>query len=158
MSFKVNIYIYTSMKGLKQKKGVAGWLVDFEKKNGEIVTRPHKGPGIVVVEGTETKATLTALEEALKILTKSCENRLFANKSGIFDPLKNGWLDMWKERNFQNSKGKPVKNSEEWKKIAELLENHTVEIEKDLGSYKLFLPSEVEKNVDFANNIQKGGE
>ena len=155
MNFKVNIYICTSWKSPKQKKGIAGWVVEFIKSNGDIVTRPYDAPGLVEVEGTETKATLIALIEALKILTKSCEIRIFTLNERVFTPLKNGWIDTWKKNNFQSSKGKTVKNSEQWKEIVKLSEKHVIKIEKDLGSYKLILPSEIEKSVDFT---LKGGE
>lgn len=145
MNFKVNIYIATTWKSPRQKKGVAGWLVEFVKNNGAIETRPREGPGAVETEGTETQATLTALIEAVKILTKPCEIRIFTLNDGILAPLRNDWLKNWKVNDFKTAKGEPVKNSELWKEVGELLEQHTYEIEKGLGSYKLILPSELQK-------------
>lgn len=88
MEFKVNIYIATTWKSPRQKEGSAAWLVETIKKDGTIVTRPEDGPGVMRLEGTETSATLTALTEALKILTKSCEIRIFTLNERIFDTTK----------------------------------------------------------------------
>lgn len=137
--FKVNIYIATTWRSPKQKAGTATWLVEFVKKNGEIETRPAEGPGIMNMEGTETQATLSALIEAVKVLTKSCEIRIFTLNERILAPLENGWLKAWKSNDFKNSKGRVIKNSEEWRTLEELLEKHTYEIKKGLESYTYIL-------------------
>lgn len=151
-NFKVNIYVTTTWKSPKQKKGAAAWLVEFVKRDGSIETRPEKGPGVIVIEGTETEATLSALIEAVKILTKSCEIRIFTLNERILAPLKNGWLKGWKDNSFQNSKGDKVKNFEKWKEISELFEKHTCKLEKGLGEYTYILERELAKNVDFTLN------
>lgn len=154
MSFKVNIYIATTWRSPKQRKGATGWLVEFVKSNGAIETRPREGPGVTEIEGTETQATLTALIAAVKILVKQCEIRIFTLNNGILAPLENGWLEKWRANNFQTTKGEQVKNYELWKEVGELLEQHTYKIKKGLGSYKLILPAELQKNVDFT--LKKG--
>lgn len=143
--FKVNIYIATTWKSPAQKEGAAAWLVEFTKKDGNIETRPGEGPGVMRLEGTETSAVLTALTEAVKILSKSCEIRIFTLNDRILAPLKNGWLERWKGNNFQTAKGKTVKNSEKWKELGKLLEKHTLEIEKGLGEYSYILNTELAK-------------
>lgn len=69
-------------------------------------------------------------------------------------PLKNGWLERWKNDSFQNSKGGKVKNSEKWKELSELLEKHTCELIKGLGEYRYILNKELAKSVE---NTLKGG-
>lgn len=152
MNFKVNIYIATTWRSPRQKEGSVTWLVEFSKKDGSIETRPREGPGVMRLEGTETNAVLSALIEAVKILTKSCEIRICTLNERILAPLKNGWLETWKISNFQNTRGKSIKNSEKWKEISELMEKHTCELEKGLGEYTYILEREIAKSVDFTLN------
>ena len=154
MNFKVNIYIATTWRSPRQKEGSVAWLVEFIKKDGAVETRPREGPGTMRLEGTETNASLTAMIEAVKILTQSCEIRIFTLNERILTPLKNGWLESWKSNSFQNSKGGKVKNSEKWKELSELLEKHTYKLEKGLGEYKYILNQELAKSVE---NTLKGG-
>lgn len=152
MSYKVNIYIATTWTSPKQKEGVTAWLVEFVKSDGNIETRPREGPKVQNLSGTETEVTIQTLLEAVKILIKSCEIRIFTLNERILAPLKNGWLERWKTNNFQNSRGEKVKHSEKWKELSELLEKHTCEIEKGLGEYGYILKREMAKNVDFTLN------
>lgn len=154
MRFEVNIYVATTWRSPRQKEGSVAWLVEFPKRDGSIETRPREGPGAMRLEGTETGAILSALIEALKILTKTCEIRIYTQNERILAPLKNGWLEEWKNNNFQNSKGDNVKNSEKWKELSELLEKHTYKLEKGLGEYKYILNQELAKSVE---NTLKGG-
>lgn len=154
MNFKVNIYIATTWRSPRQKEGSAAWLVEFPKRDGSIETRPREGPGAMRLEGTETGAILSALIEALKILTKTCEIRVYTQNERILAPLKNGWLETWKINNFQNTRGKPIKHSEKWKELEKLTEKHTLGIVKGLGEYKYILNQELAKSVE---NTLKGG-
>ena len=154
MNFEVNIYIATTWRSPRQKEGSVAWLVEFVKKDGNIETRPEEGPGVTRLKGTETGATLTALTEAVKLLIQSCEIRIFTLNERILAPLKNGWLESWKNKSFQNSKGEKIKNSEKWKELSELLEKHECQIEKGLGEYKYILNQELAKSVE---NTLKGG-
>lgn len=154
MNFKVNIYIATTWRSPRQKEGSVAWLVEFSKKDGSIETRPREGPGAMRLGGTETGAVLSALIEALKILTKTCEIRIYTQNERVLAPLKNGWLETWKINNFQNQRGKTIKHSEKWKELEKLTEKHTLEIVKGLGEYRYILNQELAKSVE---NTLKGG-
>lgn len=155
MNFKVNIYIATTWRSPRQKEGSAAWLVEFPKRDGSIETRPREGPGAMRLKGTETGAILSALIEALKILTKTCEIRIYTQNERILAPLKNGWLEAWKANNFQNTRGKLIKHSEKWRELKKLTEKHTLEIEKGLGEYSYILNKELMKNIE--NTLKEGG-
>lgn len=153
MRFEVNIYVATTWRSPRQKEGSVAWLVEFPKKDGSIETRPREGPGVMRLEGTEAGAVLSALIEALKILTKSCEIHVYTLNERILTPLKNGWLEAWKINNFQNQRGKTIKNSEKWRELEKLTKKHTLEIVKGLGEYRYILNQELAKSVE---NTLKG--
>lgn len=138
----VNIYIATTWKSPKQKSGAAMYLIEAVGKDGKTAKRQ----GAEKFENaTETEAALTMLNTALKRFTKSAEIRVFTLSDGILRPIKNGWIQTWKENNFTTAKGKQIKHAELWKETIELLEQHEYEFFKELAEYKLWMPRELEK-------------
>ncbi|MBQ2801704.1 MAG: hypothetical protein IJF03_09950 [Lachnospiraceae bacterium] len=145
MSFKVNIYIATTWTSPRQKGGKAMWLVEFIKKDNTPATRQ----GIVVTEGKEMEAILTALKEAVSILTKSCTIRGFMRRNGVLNAYQNSWIKKWQKNDFRSSKGVGVAHEEKWRELIAELDKHQYEFIEGLGEYELYMRNELAKSVDF---------
>lgn len=75
---------------------------------------------------TNNKMELTAAIEALLMLKKPCEVDLYSDSAYLINCFKNGWLKVWKEKNWVNSKKEPVKNIDLWSKLDELSTIHKI--------------------------------
>lgn len=138
---KVNIYTYSTIKGPGTKSGSYTYLLEYVTEKGT-ATLTKQG---AMEQVTENQAELRVLLEAANRIHEPCEITVFTES----DYLKNGvegWLDRWKAADWKNSKGKEVANSEEWKKVAELLgTHHIVILAKEAHSYRSWIRSETEK-------------
>lgn len=151
MSFRVSIYIADTWTSPRQKTGTAMWLIVFIKKDNTPETRQ----GILHLEGTKTEAVLTVLKEAVGILNKECQIRVFMRNNGVLKAYKNKWIENWKENDFKSSKGVGVKHAEKWKEMLETLQKHQCEFEEGLGEWELYMKTEMTKNVDFTLNERR---
>jgi ribonuclease HI len=71
---------------------------------------------------------LTAVIEAMKALTRSCEIIVTTDSNYV----KNGiteWIHSWKQKGWKTSSKKPVKNKELWIELDDLTQQHTIEWE-----------------------------
>lgn len=117
---KVNIYLYTTIKGPRTSEGSYTYVL-------EKIT--SKGPGTLTKQGsitaTENRANLLILIKALKRMTRPCELDIYTNSEYIRSgALK--WLKDWERRGWVTAKGRPVANKEEWQQAAELMARHLV--------------------------------
>lgn len=119
---KVNIYVETTYKGPAKRDGTAMWIVEYEKKSGELVTREGK---IHLENGTENQITLKAIAQAAGILVKPCSVRVFTRCEHVLNAIKNGWPKRWEKDGWINAKGKPVGNAQEWKRAVDALGKHS---------------------------------
>ncbi len=140
--FEVNIYIETSLKGPGIRKGWYAAVIEFQKRNGDTVTREDF---VYEQETTYHKSVLCALIKALKRLNASCDITIYTDSEIIRNNVENN-LHRWKENGFLTVKGEPIKNQEEWKELAKVISGHKVEfcITKR-HFYSEWMRSEVEK-------------
>lgn len=144
--FKVRIHIETSARGPGIKvKGTYGWVVEYALRNREITTRE----GFKTIKTTtENQLVLLALNDAISILNKPCSILVFTKGRQVLNVFQNGWQVRWKLDGWVNAKGKKIKHVEEWIKLDELLEEHTILFTSEESSYSEWLKKEIEKQEE----------
>ncbi|WP_456371063.1 deoxyribose-phosphate aldolase [Thermodesulfatator atlanticus] len=84
-----------------------------------------------IVTGSEPHTTNNRMEllaaiKALESLKKPCKVVIYTDSRYVKDGITK-WLPRWVKNNFRTSAGKPVKNQDLWKHLAELTTQHQVE-------------------------------
>lgn len=143
--FNVNIYIETSIHGPAVKRAAGMWIVEYQLKNGEPVTRE----GIILEEKiTENALALKLLIEALSVLTKTCSVRVNTECKHILNAIQNQWIAQWEKNHWINAKGELVKNMELWKKCNELLKMHLTCFESGWHAYRNVMMYEIVRKLN----------
>ncbi|MCA2999357.1 MAG: ribonuclease HI [Burkholderiales bacterium] len=114
---QVVIYADGACKG---NPGVGGWgaLLRFGAAEKEIF-------------GGETATTNNRMElrgviEALRLLTRECEVVVYTDSSYVQKGISE-WIHGWKRNGWRTSDKKPVKNSDLWCELDELVAKHQIE-------------------------------
>lgn len=94
---------------------------------------------------TEDAITITALIRALAELNKPCKFKIYTSDRNIFYALETGRAQKFRDKEYMNAKGLPVKNAELWEILFELLQKHEWEITQEEHSYRLYMESELKK-------------
>ncbi len=74
---------------------------------------------------TNNRMELTAVIEALSALNRPCRVTLTTDSRYVCDSVTKGWLYGWVKKDFVRQ-GKPVPNTDLWKKLLPLLQTHDV--------------------------------
>lgn len=141
MMDKVNIYIYTTIKGPGTKSGTYTYLLEY-------IT--EKGPATLTKQGTlekmtENQAHLQILIEALERMTKRCQLTVYT-ESRYLQQGAETWIHDWRRSGWMTARKKPVANREEWEKVADLLGRHETSFQVGTEhSYKKWIQIETEK-------------
>lgn len=144
-SFKVNIYIETSVHGPVIRRAAGMWLIEYIKKDDTPVTRQ----GCIRKESiTENALALELMKEAFSRLTKPCSVRVNTECEHILNTMKGYWLAQWVKNDWRNAKNKPVKNAELWQQCHELMEQHGVTFENEPHSYQKWMQEEIKKELE----------
>lgn len=114
---KITIYTDGSSRGNPGPGGYGAVLL-FGKHRKEIF-QGYKNT-------TNNRMELLAAIESLSCLKKKCEVELFSDSQYVVKAVKQGWLKNWKKNNWRNSTKKAVKNSDLWKRLDKLLNQHKV--------------------------------
>lgn len=120
----VDIYIDTSIKGPRRTDGWWTYIIAFETEQGTA----DAGDTGKDENTTENRATLIALEKALKRLNKPCRLNIHLECEYVAKALTNGWLEQWKSNGWKTTKNKPVSDSEKWRSIQDFLNVHDFEV------------------------------
>lgn len=78
------------------------------------------------IEGTNNEAELIALAKALGRMRKPCILHIYTESDYLAAGFEQGWIEKWTANDWKTSKGEPVRNADEWKKIAEKIKAHEV--------------------------------
>lgn len=144
MKFEVSIFIETSYRGPAKREGVAMWLVEY-KRGGEPITRE----GLLHLEnGTENQAALMAIKAAVEILLKPCSIRVFTQCEHILNTVRGFWHIQWQKNDWNNAKGKPVKNSDLWKKMLDVLQKHYYSFSGGEHEYQNYMKEAIRKEME----------
>ena len=78
-------------------------------------------------ETTNNRMELTAPIEALKLLKRPCEVRLYSDSAYLVNAFKQGWIYNWQMNGWKTSDKKDVKNRELWEEIYKFTQIHKIE-------------------------------
>ena len=120
----VDIYIDTSIKGPKRRSGSYLYIIAMDTSAGTA----DIGNMASLEDTTENQAVLTALEAALKRITKPCRLIIHLECPYVAGALKNKWYEQWRQQAWMTKKGKPVSDTEKWQSIQYLLNAHDFEV------------------------------
>jgi ribonuclease HI len=75
---------------------------------------------------TNNRMEMTAVIEALRLLTRPCHVRITTDSQYVVKGMTE-WIAGWKRNGWKNSKKEPVLNRDLWESILEQSQNHTIE-------------------------------
>ena len=113
----VEIYTDGACKG---NPGVGGWgaILRFGGKEKELFGG--------VVNTTNNRMEMTAVIEALKTLSRSCDAVVFTDSSYVQKGISE-WIHGWKRNGWKTADKKPVKNADLWQTLDTLAAGHKIE-------------------------------
>lgn len=133
----VRIYTGTDVRSPRAVSGKIGYVLETQGRNGP-VTRT----GFAELESaTPNQAELAAVEKALERMTEPCEITIFTESTYVAAGME--WVKQWKENGWLTARGKPVSNQEEWNRVLELMEQHTVAVENKQHEYSNWIRTEL---------------
>lgn len=126
MSDKVSVTLYTdgACSGNPGKGGYGSILV-FTDSSGK---KHEKELSEGFVHTTNNQMELLAVIVGLEALKKPCKVKIISDSKYVVDSIEKGWLDNWVAKNWIKS-GKPVPNTELWKRLIKASQGHDIELE-----------------------------
>ncbi len=76
---------------------------------------------------TNNQMELTAPIEALKLLKKPCNVKLYSDSAYLINGFTEGWIYNWQKNGWKTANKKDVKNKELWIQIYEFTQIHNIE-------------------------------
>ena len=140
----VRIFIETTWKAPAKGDGISMWLVEY-MKDGAPVTRQGF---IHVPEGTESQGTLMGLINAFHVLKKPCSALVFTQCEHVLNAVQYQWHIRWQKDGWINAKGRPVKNVDLWKMLAEKTTQHVYRVQKGFHDYQELMRLEAAKELE----------
>ena len=137
---QVNVYIEVSIRGPAIREGAYLYVLEY-MLHGKPVTRC----GYCRHEASENQLTLEALMRASERVRKPAEIRVFTRCGYVFNALRNGWPQQWKEVGWKNARGKPVKNVALWDRLLYGDPPHTFKATEEDHSYREWMLCELER-------------
>lgn len=77
---------------------------------------------------TNNRMELMAIIVGLKSLKEKCQVDVYSDSKYIVDAINQGWVEKWRANNWKRNKKEVAKNIDLWKKLLNLLDQHTVTI------------------------------
>jgi ribonuclease HI len=77
---------------------------------------------------TNNRMELTAVIRGLQALTRTCSVKVVTDSKYVIQGITE-WMPNWKQRGWKTAAKKPVLNSELWRQLDELVQQHTVQWE-----------------------------
>lgn len=105
---------------------------------------------------TNNRMELQAAIESLAVLNQSCEIEFFTDSQYLRQGI-TGWIHGWKRNGWQTAEKKPVKNSDLWRRLDELVAKHAVTWRwlKGHAGHPLNERCDVRANLEMAKVRQK---
>lgn len=137
---KLDIYVYTDIKGIRKAKGSYIWLIETQGKSGPVTLWDKKETEAV----TGRIAELTALTEALGRTTRPCEIAFHISNENLFNVFRNNWIEAWHSSGWLDCKGEPVKDADKWQAFYDLAKRHNI-LDVSIGhhSYSSWMESQL---------------
>ena len=116
----VNIYTDGACSGNQEAENFGGWGAILEY--GEHKKEVFGGE----INTTNNRMELTALAEALEMLTKEGLNiKVYSDSSYLIRCMNEKWYENWRRNGWKNANKKPVENQDLWERILAHLPNQT---------------------------------
>jgi len=74
---------------------------------------------------TNNRMEMSAVIEALKSLNRPCKIEITTDSKYVKDGITE-WIANWKKRGWRTANKKPVKNSDLWRTLDDLVQNHDI--------------------------------
>jgi ribonuclease HI len=118
MNNKIYVDIYAD-GACKGNPGPGGWgaILQYKDKQKEI----YGGASIT----TNNRMELQAVIEALQILSRPCEVRIYTDSQYVQKGMSE-WLTGWKARGWKTADKKAVKNADLWQQLDQLSQQHQI--------------------------------
>lgn len=84
-------------------------------------------------ETTNNRMELFAIISALLQLKEPCEVTVYSDSAYSLNPILEGWIEQWQEKNWKTADKSPVKNVDLWKALLIELKKHSVTFVKVKG-------------------------
>lgn len=138
--YQINMYLETSIKGIKKTIGWYGYLLEWMDRNQE----PHTISDFRYENGvTPNMLSLIAFCAALNRITKDSEITVFTDHLYLREGYAR-YLPVWKENGWKTAHGDSIKNMSLWQQIAEKTRNHQITFNPEYHhSYKNWMVSEL---------------
>lgn len=122
---ETNVEIYTDGACANNPgPGGFGIILIYKDKNNNLHSKEYsKG----FTKTTNNRMELTAVIEALNMLKKPCNIKLYSDSKYVVDAINQKWLEGWQKANWKLNTKNPVKNIDLWKKYLEAQKNHKIE-------------------------------
>lgn len=140
----INIYIATSLKGLKIQNGIVCLILENAENKGNTATQFGK-----ILDMTKYTSEIIALKNALKMVGKKEEITIFTDCRYVAAAFERGWILNWQKNNWKTARNKDVKHREEFEKILELLNGRKIKFQvQKQHEYKQWMQKEVNDRAE----------
>ncbi len=120
-----NVDIYTDGACANNPgKGGYGIVMMYKDKNN-LMHQKEFSKGYKLT--TNNRMELTAVIDALNLLKKPCNIKLYSDSKYVVDAVNQKWLDGWQNKNWKLNTKNPVKNIDLWKKYLIASKDHKIE-------------------------------
>lgn len=82
---------------------------------------------------TNNRMEMLAVIQALSKLKEPCEIDLYSDSAYVVNAFIKDWITSWQQKDWKNAEKKPVKNTDLWKQMLELVNTHKVTWHKVKG-------------------------
>lgn len=143
--YKVNIYLETSIRGIRKSVGWYGYLLEWIDSKGQLRTLHGFKCELAV---TPNMLALMACCAALNRMNKDSEITVFTDSLYLRECYTQ-YLQSWKENGWKTAKGEPVKNLILWQQVDRLTGRHVIRFSAEYHhAYKNWMISEIVKRRD----------
>ncbi len=137
---RVNIYIESDSVAPRSAIRMAGYILEYQKKTGETVTREY----FCKESGTYNAVILKLLVKAVGRINQNCEIHIYSQNQFLLGMIEHN-LAKWKENGFRTAKGTFVANYADWREFAVKTQRHLVVTERDKHTYFDWMQNEMRK-------------
>ena len=117
------IYMGTKIKGGLIGQGKAVYVLEAKTSKGTVTDTKR-------LAKESTTANAMAIETALQALKRikpGTQVTLYTTNKYLASAL-NTWLKTWQQSNYVTARGKPVKNGEKWREVAQILNTKGIRV------------------------------
>lgn len=140
--YQINMYLVTSIKGIKKTVGWYGYVVEWFNSKKEVRTREDFKCEIGV---TPNMLSLIAFLAALDRIIPDSEITVYTDNLYLREGYTQ-YMPVWKTNGWKTAHGDPIKNMALWQEIAEKTARHVIRFEKECHhSYKNWMVGQIQE-------------